>query len=90
MGYEIWDTDTEKFLALQGDLEAALFLAEDLAEELAAVTEAQLAANGEGHPGGIPVRLAIHDPATGEPLGTVHRHTRPITARRTTSGAGGD
>jgi hypothetical protein len=52
-----------------------------LAEELVAVVQAQLAANGEGHRGGIPVRFAVHDPTAGEPLGTVGRLTRPTWAR---------
>ncbi|HEX3827822.1 MAG TPA: hypothetical protein VHV82_11170 [Sporichthyaceae bacterium] len=81
MGYEIWGTDTEELLAIHGNLQAAFALADELAEELVAVVQAQLVANGEGHPGGIPVRLAVHDPVTGEPLGTVVRLTRPAPAR---------
>jgi hypothetical protein len=79
--YEMLDTDTEELLAVHGDLQATFALADELAEDLAAVVQAQLAANGEGHPGGIPVRLAVHDPVTGEPLGTVVRLTRPAPAR---------
>jgi len=79
--YEIYDVETEELLACCHDLVEAEAVAERYAEHVAALIEEQLAANGEGHPGGIEVRLAVHDSHTDELLLVARTWTAAVCPR---------
>jgi len=81
MTYLIYDILGEDLLAEHHDLDTATLDAEALADLVARDLEDQLATNGEGHPGGIPVTVMVHDADTGLPCAEVTVHTEPVPPR---------
>jgi hypothetical protein len=77
---EIYDVDRELLLARHTDVDEAMAEAHRLAHRIAAATEAQLAANGEGHPGGIGTRVAVLDGNTLERLAAYTAWTHAVPA----------
>jgi hypothetical protein len=79
-GHLIHEDDSEALLGECTDLDAALLAAELSADASAAVVEEQLRVNGEGHPGGVVVALAVHESGTGRRVGEVSVCTAPNPA----------
>ena len=75
--FEVHDDHTGRVLAVRDTLTGAVAAAHHAATGLVEETQAQLAANGEGHPGRLPITLTVRDADTGEPLVTRTARTRP-------------
>jgi hypothetical protein len=78
--YEVHDVDRQVLLAGCATFESALFEAHRRAWAIASDIESRLSAHGEGHRGGIPVRVEIRDGGTGERLGAYVAWTAPVLA----------
>jgi hypothetical protein len=77
----VHDARTGALLAEHDDLDAAGDDAELLADLRARDIEQQLRMNGEGHRGGIPVTLVVHDADTGTPCAEITVHTAAVPPR---------
>lgn len=81
--YDIYDIESEELLAADlDDLQYAYAVLDHLVEVCAAAVEQQLTVNGEGHSGGVEIRLALHDAGSGELLATAGTWTGSVPARR--------
>jgi hypothetical protein len=78
--YEVHDVEGQRVLAGCTTLDAAVTEAHRRAWSIAADIEAGLAAHGEGHRGGIPVRIEVRDGGTGERLAAYVAWTAPVNA----------
>ena len=78
--YEVHDVDQRLLLAGCATFDAAVSEAHRRAWAMAEDIEARLTAHGEGHRGGIPVRLEVRDGGTGERLAAYVAWTGPVTA----------
>jgi hypothetical protein len=82
--FEVHDEHMGRVLAVRDTLTSAIAAAGHLAARLVEETQAQLAANGEGHPGLLPITLTVRDADTGAPLVTRTARTRPVPTHHDT------
>ncbi len=78
--YEVHDVDRGLLLTGCATLDAAVSEAHRRAWVMAEDIEARLVAHGEGHRGGIPVRVEVRDGGTGERLAAYVAWTAPVVA----------
>jgi hypothetical protein len=78
--YEVHDVDRRLLLVGCSSFEDALDEAHCRAWGIAADIEARLGVHGEGHRGGIPVRVEVRDGGTGERLAAYVAWTAPVVA----------
>ncbi|HEX3830233.1 MAG TPA: hypothetical protein VHV82_23440 [Sporichthyaceae bacterium] len=78
--YEVHDVDRQSLLAGCATFDAAVSEAHQRAWAIASDIEGQLSAHGEGHRGGIPVRVEVRDGGTGERLAAYVAWTAPVVA----------